>query len=373
MNLLLIGTNITTGGAQRVLLDLAGWFFKQGIDVTAGFFYDRDGLLSEWQAQYPFDLVCMDAWRQSDNALQRGLRLIKGWFKLLKLMREEKFSGVLTFTHDSNILGLPAAWLAGIPKRYGSHHVRYPSLSKLKIRLHNWIVNSRIASGLIAVSTFTKAQAMEEGVKPEKIKIIFNGIDLADFSTAKNEAHQSKLRKEPDTLIVLSVGRLVEQKGHEFLIRSAPAVVSNRPEVAFYIAGDGPLKDSLNALIASLGITDNFHLLGNRKDVPELLGEADLFVLPSIYEGLPISLLEAMAAGLPVICTDIPAARDVIEDGVSGRLVPPKDVEALASAIVDLLSDQEKRNILAKNAEKRVKTAFSLDHMGQSYLSLFEE
>lgn len=373
MKLLLLGTNITTGGAQRVLLDLAGWLHAKDIKVTAAFFYDRDGLLSEWQSQFPFDLVCMDAWHQTDNIFQRGVRLVRGWFRLLRFMRAEHFSGILTFTHDSNILGLPAALLSGIPKRYGSHHVRYPSLSKLKIHLHSWVINSSLSSGLICVSTFTKEQALEEGINPEKISKIYNGIDPDTVKFNLEEQSETRIRVEEDQRIVLAVGRLVQQKGHEYLIRSAPEVMATLPEVSFYIAGDGPLLSSLSSLITSLKINDHFHLLGNRKDVPALLADADLFVLPSIFEGLPISLLEAMAAGLPVICTDIPATRDVIEEGINGVFVPPKDAGALSKAIIGLLSDQKSQEKLALKGKQLIQETFSLAKMGQQYLNLFEE
>ncbi len=160
MKIFLLGTNITTGGAQKVLLDLADWLYGQGVDVTAAFFYDRDNLYEEWKSQHPFSLICLDAWENSNNLFQKALKLTKGWFKLLNILKQGTYTGILTFTHDSNILGLPAAWFAKVPLRYGSHHVRYPSLSRFKIFLHKWIINSRIATGLIAVSCFTKDQAI---------------------------------------------------------------------------------------------------------------------------------------------------------------------------------------------------------------------
>lgn len=371
LKIFLLGTNITTGGAQKVLLDLAKWFFNQGIDVTAAFFYDRDNLYEEWKSQNSFPIICLDAWSNSDNKIQRFARLAKGWFKLLKNLKHGEYSGILTFTHDSNLLGLPAAWLAGVPIRYGSHHVRYPSLSKFRILLHRLIINSRIATGLIAVSGFTKEQAVEEGVSDNKIKIIYNGIDPQLFS--QKCTNESQPISDKDKFIILSVGRLVEQKGHAYLIDSASKVLETFPNATFYLAGDGPLFNPYKSKINDLGLSGRFVLLGNRDDIPKLLADSDLFVFPSLYEGLPISLLEALASGVPVICSAIPAVSDIICDGQNGKLVPVRDSKALAKGIIEVLCSETLRTKFSINGRKLVEERFSISNMGYNYKKLFEE
>lgn len=370
LKIFLLGTNITTGGAQKVLLDLAKWFFNQGIDVTAAFFYDRDNLYEEWKSQNSFPIICFNAWSNSDNIFQRFARLFKGWFELLRNLKYEEYSGILTFTHDSNLLGLPAAWLAGVPVRYGSHHVRYPSLSKFRILLHRLIINSRIATGLIAVSGFTKEQALEEGISDNKIKIIYNGIDPQLFS--QKFTCESQPISDKDKFIILSVGRLVEQKGHAYLIDSALKVLETFPNAIFYLAGDGPLFNTYKSKINDLGLSGKFVLLGNRNDIPKLLAESDLFVFPSLYEGLPISLLEALASGVPVICSAIPAVSDFICDGQNGKLVPVCDSKALATGIIELLIDEPLRTMFSLNGRKLIEDTFSISNMGYNYKKLFE-
>jgi len=371
LKIFLLGTNITTGGAQKVLLDLADWLYGQGVDVTAAFFYDRDNLYEEWKSQHPFSLICLDAWENSNNLFQKALKLTKGWFKLLNILKQGTYTGILTFTHDSNILGLPAAWFAKVPLRYGSHHVRYPSLSRFKIFLHKWIINSRIATGLIAVSCFTKDQAIEEGIIEDKIKIIHNGIDTRLFSL--KYADESQPIKDKEIFIILAVGRLVEQKGHAYLIDSAPEVLQTFPNAYFYLAGDGPLFNTYQSRIYDLGISERFVLLGNRKDIPKLLSKSDLFVFPSLYEGLPISLLEALASGIPIICSAIPAVTDIIRDGQNGRLVPVCNSKALAEGIIELLNNEQLRIKFSVNSRKLVEESFSISNMGYNYMKLYEE
>lgn len=372
MKILLLGTNITTGGAQRVLLDLAGWLHQRSIPVSAAFLYDRDGLLEVWQARYPFPIHCFHAWRLKDNPLMRFLRMLCRWLGMARWMRKERFTSILTFTHDSNILGLSAAWLAGVPSRYGSHHNRYPTLSPFRTRLHKFIINRHIASGIVAVSSFTRQQAIEEGIHPDRITIIHNGIDTGSLTpTDPQTVRQTLLSGGPGPL-VLAVGRLVEQKGHAYFIHAAASLKADFPQAQFCIAGGGELHAELQSLVESMEAQASIRLLGMRGDVPDLLAAADLFVMASLYEGLPMALLEAMAAGTPAVSTDIPGVSDVVQDGESGLLVPPEDPAALAGAIRRMLQDPALRQRLADAGQARVAQLFTLDRMGQAYFDLLE-
>lgn len=372
MTILLLGTNITTGGAQRVLLDLAQAFNARQVSVSTAFFYDKDGLLPVWKTQYSFPIECFDAWKQGDRNILRIFRLIKAWLQLIKWMRKNNFSSILTFTHDSNILGLAAACLAGVPIRYGSHHVRYPSLSKAKMQLHRWLINSRTASGLFAVSSFTHNQAIEEGIKPEKIKVIYNGMTLPELRPAQLTAVKQEIRRFGGGPIILNVGRLVPQKGQDLFIKAAPVIRAQIPNAICLIAGDGELRDDLQSLIDREGLTEHVYLLGNRTDVPELLAAADVFVLSSRYEGLPMTLLEAMSSETPVVSTEIEGVADVIRHEQTGLLVNPENPTAIADAVIRLLNDQPLRMHLAKNAKELVEKEFSLAAMAENYLKILE-
>ncbi len=152
LSILLLGTQIATGGAQKVLLDQANWFLQRGHKVSAVFFYDRDNLLSKWQAVSDFPIVDLKAFRKGAGLFTKGALLVQGLLSLWKLFRREKFDVIETFTHDSNILALPVAWLAGVPVCIATHHGVIEGIPRWRERLHAWIVNRNIAQVLVTVS-----------------------------------------------------------------------------------------------------------------------------------------------------------------------------------------------------------------------------
>ncbi len=368
--ILLLGSKIDIGGAQRVQLGLANWLFQRGVDVTCAFFYDPSGQFSAWQEKYPFPLVCLHGWKSQGGRLIRALRLAGSWLKLIGWLRDQHISAILTFTHDSNLLGLPAAWLAGVPSRYGSHHGRFFSLSAARMCLHAFIINSRMADGLVAVSDDTRAQAILEGVQPQRIQVIMNGVEIPAIAEKRSQAIRHELKMGGKDLLVLNVGRLVAEKGQQVFIQAAARVLAVFPHVFFAIAGDGPLRGVLEEQIKMLGTGDRIRLLGSRADMPDLLAACNVFVLSSITEGLPMALLEAMAAGRAVVSTDVGGIRDAVAGGQHALLVPPGDAQGLAEAIMRLIKGTTLRKDLAAGAQARAREAFSLERMGERYLAL---
>ncbi|MEJ5202886.1 MAG: glycosyltransferase, partial [Anaerolineales bacterium] len=142
--ILFVGSQMAVGGSQMVLLQLADWFHAQGYHVAAAFFYDRDGLAEKWQERYSFPVVDLQAWKKGP-ALLKPLWLVRGILRLFLLIHRERFSAVMAFTHHSNLLALPLAWLAGIPVRVASHRGRILGFPRWQERLHAWMVNSRLA------------------------------------------------------------------------------------------------------------------------------------------------------------------------------------------------------------------------------------
>jgi glycosyltransferase involved in cell wall biosynthesis len=169
--------------------------------------------------------------------------------------------------------------------------------------------------------------------------------------------------------VVLTVARLDEQKGHCYLLEAAAQV----PEAQFVLAGDGPLRASLEAQARSLGVEDRVKFLGYRSDIADLLADCDVFVLPSLYEGLPLSILEAMSAGKPVIATHIGGTDEAVIAGETGLLVPPADSAALAAAIRSLLTDRPLAQRLATAGRARVAQEFSAAKMVQQVIAVYDE
>ena len=370
VKILLIGSKITTGGAELTLLSLAQWFYDQGLDTTAAFFYDPSGLHNQWQTTHQFPIINLHAWQNNSPAIINLFNLVKNWFGLVFWMKDQKFSAILSFTHDSNMLALPAAWLARIPRRFGSHHGRFSSMTKFRYGLHSLIINSRICSGLVAVSSHIRRQAMEEGIKPERITTIFNGIDVSKLKPFRSHELKREILGGRRGLLILNIGRLVVEKDQKNFIQAAAIVNKHNKDAIFTIVGDGYLKDELQYLITSLGIQDHVRLLGYRADIADFLDAADLFVLSSISEGLPISLLQAMGVGKPVISTRIGGVADVITDGENGLLVPVNDPQALAEAITSILNDKHRGDDFVAKGRQKIIRYFSQEKMGQSYKKL---
>ncbi|MDO8755671.1 MAG: glycosyltransferase family 4 protein, partial [Anaerolineales bacterium] len=278
-----------------------------------------------------------------------------------------------TFTHDSNILGLPLAWLAGIPARVGTHLGEIRGMSAWRERLHTTLINYGIIQALIASSSRTRQNAIQRGVQPERIKVIFNAITPFDLGSVNRNSIRQKLSLQEDDIFLLSVGRLVYEKGHEFLVKAMSSVVQSPQNIVAGICGAGPLYNSLQGEIVSLSLEEKVMLLGQWENLLELLASADIFVLPSRWEGLPMALLEAMMAGLPVVATRVEGVEEVVEDGVHGLLVPPENPVELAKAILQLSNAPELRRRMGEAAKQHILNSFTTDHMCQQYLDVMRK
>ena len=370
--IVLFGSQITTGGAQRVLLDQAMWFWNAGYDVQAVFFYDKDGLLPEWSAAYPFPITALSVYQRGAGISKNFGGILHGFFQLIKFLKQVRPDYIECFTHDANTLGLPAAFLAGVRGRFGSHHGQFAGQSGLARRLHTLIINSFLTTGLICVSARAEQQALSEGIRKDKIRVIFNGIDPVESDPAVRKQVREDLGLTDDETMILSVGRLVPEKAQKNLAEAAAILKSARNDVRFFIAGEGPCRKEIEDLILQKNLQTCFHLLGNRSDVGRLLNGADLFVLYSDTEGMPVSLMEAMSAGLPCIASDLEGIAQLIPDETCGTLIPAGDPNLLAGTIRQVLDDPEKATEQGKAAAERIRNHFSLDSSCRQYAALFE-
>lgn len=206
-----------------------------------------------------------------------------------------------------------------------------------------------------------------------RVHTIHNGIDLRRFPPGQPGEQSHPLHPGAGHALVTTVAGLNNQKGHAYLIRAVPEVLRKAPRTRFLLVGDGHLRGGLEAMVASLGLSHAVMFAGNRDDVASILASTDLFVLPSLFEGMPMSVLEAMAAGCAVVATDVGGTQDVVVSGQTGLLVPPEDSGALAEAILELLSDEEKRQAFARNGRRRIELNFSAARMGERYSALLHE
>jgi L-malate glycosyltransferase len=275
--------------------------------------------------------------------------------------RRERISVVQTCDLYANIFGLPAAALAGVPVRIGSRRELNPDKSAGQIRLQRQAY--RFATKVVANSSAGRAILESEGLTPRSIAVIANGVDVDSFP-ARSADRGAAPR-------VITVANLRPEKNHETLLAAAGTLVRQFPGVRFQIVGDGPRRQALESLAASMGLQQHVEFLGHREDVAALLAGADLFVLPSRSEAFPNGAIEAMAAGLPVVAGAVGGLLDLVEHGRTGLLVPPEDAGALAAAVRDVLSDGALAARLADAARAEARARYSFDRMVGAFEDLY--
>jgi glycosyltransferase involved in cell wall biosynthesis len=225
---------------------------------------------------------------------------------------------------------------------------------------------------IICVSNEVRGSFLAAGTPANLVTVIRNGIPARTARNGWNWTHAS-LALGAHTRIVLTVARYTEQKDHRTLLDAVPAVIACEPRARFIWAGTGPLEESVRRSIHERGLAQHVVLLGQRDDVPDLMAAADIFVLPSRFEGLPLAVLEAMAAGLPVVATRVCGMTEAVQDGVTGLLVQPRDPAVLAATIGELLAKPQLAAQMGKRGRARAQQAFSLNRMAREILALYHE
>ena len=223
---------------------------------------------------------------------------------------------------------------------------------------------------VVAVSEGVREYLLRAGVRPSKIEMIRNGIDLRVFDHAAPVVKQ-ELGWNSYPLVGL-VGRLSEEKGVDIFLASAVEVLSKLPDTKFVVVGDGPDRDKLGALVDELGLRSNVHMLGRRDDMPAVYASLDLVVSSSRREGLPMAILEGMASRLPIVATAVGGVPTIILDGKTGVLVPTLDPGLIAVGIVELLRNAADRERLGAAARQLVEEEFSAQRMTADYLRVYQ-
>jgi glycosyltransferase involved in cell wall biosynthesis len=227
---------------------------------------------------------------------------------------------------------------------------------------------------VIAVSAAV-ADAIERrfGIRRSRIVTIANGIDVDRYpADGDRDALRASIGIPSGAIAIISVAKLYRQKGHAVLLDAVHRAVGDGVDLHLVLAGEGPERGAIEAAIQASGLIGRVHLLGERDDIGQLLAASDAFVLASLWEGLPMALLEAMASGLPVVATTVAGSSQVIEDRVSGLLVSPGDPEALAAALRSVANDSQLAERLGRAARARVVDAFSAAAQAQAHADLYE-
>ncbi len=375
IRLMMVITRLELGGAQQVALNILRHLprHRYKLYLVAG----RGGLLDEEARS--LEQVEVHLWPGFKHSI-RPLQDILTMFRLAALMRRRKISIVHTHSSKAGLLGRMAAWLAQVP--IVLHTVHGWPFHKYQFRLRQgfYILIERIAAHLttrlIAVSEATRDQGLKNQIgSEEQYTVVLPGSDLRAFAPA-GEAVRRSVRESRgwprDALLVGMVACLKPQKAPEDFVRAAAYVIKREPRARFLLVGDGPRKKFVEREIVCLELQDKLVLTGWYRDVPGLMGALDIFVLSSLWEGLPCVFAQAQACGLPVVATEVAGAREAIEPGKTGILVPPRNPQAMGREIVNILkSELIRRNMgtAALNSTRK----FGMDIMLNRHDELYRD
>jgi len=362
LNILQITNNLGIGGLERVVVNLCRHLNRERFNVSVCCLNFRGPFAEELESvSIPVYLTP----HKTD-----GTDYLVFW-NLQKIMRETRPD--IVHTHNTNALfdGFLASVLAGVPLKIHTDHARkFPD--KIRYMFAESVIGLFL-DHIVAVSEETRQNLIRyEKISGDKISVVNNGIDGSRYDISIDGEKKKQELGLGTFRNILGLGvRLTPQKGIIHLIHAAPLILDNHPDTAFVIAGDGYLMPDLKAAVQSLKIEDNFFFLGPRLDLPEILQIIDVYVLPSEWEGLPLVILEAMAAGRAIVATDVGGNSVAIEHGKSGYLVPPKDPAALAEKVCDLIADPQKRAVFSSAAQKRFYASFEVRHMAHEYEQIY--
>jgi len=352
-------------GAENVLLELSSELENLGHSVTVGVFHNR----------YNPNLELLHM------AQERGLSAHV--FECSGKADLKTISSIASFVRGNSI---------DIVHSHGYKSNIYAVLSNMRNRkpmvatCHNWIVTSGKMSiytaldkmflkrfdAVVPVSAGVRDLLLKAGVNKRRLFLIENGINIERFAAASGgEGLRSSLFKG-NGIVIGTVGRLTVEKGHTYLLKAARKVLDRRGDCFFLIVGDGALRGRLEAEARELGISDRTVFAGMRPDIPSLLSVMDIFVLPSLTEGQPMALLEAMAAAVPAVATSVGDIPKVLKNGEIGRVVPPRDPDALAEAILGYMDDRPSAKRCADGALAEAKKEYSSARMATEYLRVYE-
>lgn len=298
---------------------------------------------------------------------------------ILRLCARNRPSVIHCHLADAVLLGTLASFLYSRVRVVITKHtpVVLPERSRLDPRQAMrwaglWIAYHR-AAAVAAVSAQTRERLIRcFHLSPKRVVTIANGVPIPPLGTARPDGPRAALGLSPETLAILNVGRLVPVKGQLDLIEAMAALAGSHPHLRLLIAGEGPCRQELTARIAALGLGDRVRLLGNRHDIQELWALADLAVVSSLSEGTSLALIEAMAAGKPIVATAVGGNLDLLADGQNALLVPAGDAPALAAALARLCDTPTLAARLGAAARAKAQAEFSIDQVVAAYTALWE-
>jgi glycosyltransferase involved in cell wall biosynthesis len=375
MRVLCVIDSLIYGGTERSLLELTPPLMERGVDLEIAYLFERPGLRERFERTG----VPLHSLVGRDGRIARARRV-------LELIRRRRPDVVHTNLFEANLAGRVAGRVAGVQvassltgEPYGPEQLTDPRLRPWKVRAAQVVdaATARLVTRFHAVSEHV-ADVMSQRLRIERgcIEVIPRGRNagtLGSRTPKRRDRARAGLGVGPDEQLVLAAGRHEHQKGLDVLIGSFPSVRAAVPGARLVIAGrEGNQTRELRETASRARLNGAVQLLGRRDDVPELLCAADLFVLPSRWEGFPGVLIEAMALEAPIVAADVPGAREALGDDDAGAFVVPGDGEALSEAIVGSLRDPESSAVRVKRAAERFHDRFTIDRAADRTVEFYE-
>ena len=355
--ILYVITELEIGGAEKTLFELATRISRHGFEPQVATLGGLGPLGQELCAQgvpvHPLGA--------------RGRWDVRVVWRLRRLVREADI--VHSFLFHANMAARFAALATGVTAVVSSARVAERSRPRRR-RLE--CLTHRLVDAQACVSNGVRDFYAAGGFPREKLVVIPNGVDARRFA-GRDPAFKSRLGIGPDRPLITTIGRLHEQKGMAHFVRAAASIHRSRPDCHFLVVGSGPLEEELRALAKGLDLQGSITFLAHCDDVPAVLRATDVFLLASLWEGMPNVVLEAMAAAVPVVATRVEGTIDLIEHEKTGLLVMPRDVPALVSFALRLLGEPERAARLGQAAQEHVRANFRLEAMVRRHAELYAE
>lgn len=356
------------GGTEKHLFELATGMADAGFRVSVFSLADGE-YAGEFNKNAKITYQCLNVTRIYDF---KGLSVI---FHIARYIKQQRVDVLQSFHTASDLVGPLAARLSfRNTKVLSSRRDLGYTKSHRHVKMQRYI--NHFVDGILANSTAVKNSIIEKESFPTKrISIIFNGINLGTFLADRScrQRQRKAMGVDEQAILIGSVGNIRPVKGYDLLVEAAAIVCLGNPAVQFFHVGEGGMREQLEARCKELGIGDQFHFLGATKDVPCFLSALDIYVQPSRSEGLSNAILEAMAARLPVVATNVGGNPDLVENGITGLLAPGEDISALAEQLLQLVGQPEMRNSLADQAYRHVHEKFHISCMFENYKKKYLE
>jgi glycosyltransferase involved in cell wall biosynthesis len=345
-----VSWGLNMGGLEKLLVEFARHVDRTRFDLRFISLTERGMLAGEFE-RLGWPVIALE----EPDGVRPGLVL-----RLAQVFR--RCGADVVHTHDERPLlyGAPGARLARVPRIVHTRHGQKARNSRRQVLLFR--LAAGMADRVVCVSDDAAALTVRQGVSPKRVCTIRNGIDLTRF------AYTGPAPGGP----VVTVARLSPEKDVETLVRAAALAVRESPSFRLEVAGNGICMPQLQRVVAELGLQGTVRFLGEVRDVPALLGRASLFALSSVEEGISLTLLEAMARGLPVVATRIGGNPEVIAEGETGLIVPARDPAGLAAALLRLQRDPDESRRMGLAGRRRVEEHFDVRRMVAEYEALYE-